>query len=445
MANVYKFAWLNIAALSTGSDYEGFINEAREPRAIFGFRASFAAIIGTGSQDINRNLQGRPCVLLDGEVTLLWDKQSDLPGGGDWMAPLFTRAWVYQERSLARRTLAFATHGVFFSCDEAYYGRTSTFCAVAAALVDEALATGNAPSREQLQMEARDLLSRFDATWNGAVIDYTKCKLTKDTDRLVAISSTAHEVADSGIPREKRYLAGLWDINFISQLRWMTCEGRNTKPRKRIGTDGYVAPSWSWASIEAPVATCGAFYTDDKPIRFLADVTAADVKLATEFPFGAVRAGWVRLRGCLRAVSGSETHGTMGGTSLTDEATGENLWFASDTTEGYEMVASSAGLRKVVWVPHVLTALETMVECNVLVLSELSPDEETGDDDGTFIKPGEKVYRRLGMGNFGRIPSLFRQDKLLMAMGTYPEADEMEDIAREFVRNEVGFREFVII
>ncbi|KXJ84723.1 hypothetical protein Micbo1qcDRAFT_110726, partial [Microdochium bolleyi] len=30
MADVYKFAWLNIAALWTTSDYEGFINDTRE-------------------------------------------------------------------------------------------------------------------------------------------------------------------------------------------------------------------------------------------------------------------------------------------------------------------------------------------------------------------------------------------------------------------------------
>jgi hypothetical protein len=130
-------------------------------------------------------------------------------------------------------------------------------------------------------------------------------------------------------------------------------------------------------------------------------------------------------------------------TSLTDAATGERLWFSSDTAEGYDMVASREGLTKVVWVPHILNAHSSMVSCKALVLAELSPGEETGG--GAFIKAGEKVYRRLGTGNFGRIPSLFRQDKLLMALGMYPEAAEMKGVVRGFVRNEVGYQEFVIV
>jgi hypothetical protein len=157
----------------------------------------------------------------------------------------------------------------------------------------------------------------------------------------------------------------------------------------------------------------------------------------------------VRLWGCLKTVSGSHTNpnydyeGSSRSTSLTDTATGEKLWFASDTKEGYEIVASRAWLNKVVWVPHILSAHGSMVSCSALVLVELSPGEGYGS--GGFIRAGEKVYRRLGTGNFGRIPNLFRQDKLLMALGVYPEATEMADVVRGFVRNEVGYHEFVII
>jgi len=347
---------------------------------IFGFRVSFAPILGTG-HTTNWNRQGLPCILLSWEVTVLWDMQRDLPGGGNWLAPLFTRAWVYQERSLARHTLAFATHGVFFACDEASYGENPTgldgvstkgsgprhllhsMVDTAAALAAETTASRTAPSPARLQQEALDLLRRFGSTWAGAVSDYTKWHLTKDSDRLIAISSVARELANSGVPQQQRCLAGLWDINFIFQLGWMTCEGRNTtSPRKHVGTAGYVAPSWSWAIVEAPVPICGIFYPDESQVRALADVRAVDVKLATDFLFGPVSAGWVRLWGCPRAFSSSYTkpnydyEGSSVSTSLTDTVTGEKLWFASDTVEGYEMVASRAGLNKVVWVPHMLNA-----------------------------------------------------------------------------------------
>ncbi|KAK3984502.1 heterokaryon incompatibility protein-domain-containing protein [Cladorrhinum sp. PSN332] len=467
MADVYKFAWLNIAALSTSSDCEGFINDARDPRVIWGFKTHFAHILGTGPAT-TWNHQGRPCVLLTGEATLLWDIQRDLPGGGDWLAPLFTRAWVYQERSLARRVLAFATHGVFFACDEAHHGENPngldgvctsgsgprhllhSIADTSAKLATETLATGALPSAARLQQEAIDLLRRFGSAWNGAVMDYTKCKLTKDSDRLIAISAVARELANSGAPQQQRYLAGLWDINLIFQLGWMACEGRTTLRRKHAGTKGYVAPSWSWASIEAPIAKCGSLYPDESVVRALADVRAAQVELATEFAYGPVKAGWLRLWGCLRAVSGSHTkpnydyEGSSVSTSLTDAATGEKLWFASDTAEGYEIVSSRTGLRKVVWVPHMLNMHSSMVNCYALVLAEVSPDEGFAVG-GDFVRPGEQVYRRLGTGDFGRIPSLFRQDKLVMSLGAFPEATEMTDVLRGFGRNEAGYREFVII
>lgn len=466
MADVYKFAWLNIAALSTASDFEGFINDARDPRVIWGFKTALAPILGTGPPP-TWDHRGRLCALLSGEAMLLWDIQRDLPGGGDWLAPLFTRAWVYQERRLARRILAFATHGVFFACDEAHHGENPTgldgvvsgagprqllhsMADHAAALAEETLASGTVPSPAQLQKEAINLLNRFGSTWNRAVVDYTQCKLTKDSDRLIAISSVARELANSGVPQQQRYLAGLWDINLIFQLGWMTCEGRTVlSPRKRVGTKDYVAPSWSWASVEAPVASCGEFLPEESERKALADVRNSDVVIATDFAFGAVRAGWVRLWGCPRAVSASKTNpnhdyeGSSVSTSLTDAATGEKSWFASDNAEGYHIVSSWAGLSNVVWVPHILSVNSSMVGCDALVLEEVSPSE--GFVGGSFVRPGEKIYRRLGTGNFGRIPNLFRQDKLVMSLGTFPETDDMAHLLAGFRRNNAGYQEFVII
>jgi hypothetical protein len=106
MGDVYKFAWLNIAALNTRSDYEGFINESRDPRVEFGFRARFADILGRSPQE--KNSDGQNCILFRGKAKVLFSSSSDAPGRTVTQAPLFQRAWVFQERDLARRTLAFS-------------------------------------------------------------------------------------------------------------------------------------------------------------------------------------------------------------------------------------------------------------------------------------------------------------------------------------------------
>jgi hypothetical protein len=73
-------------------------------------------------------------------------------------------------------------------------------------------------------------------------------------------------------------------------------------------------------------------------------------------------------------------------------------------------------------------------------------DEDFGKEYG-FVKPGEKVYRRVGSGNFGRIPSMLREDKLLMALGTYPDSQTTneKELQDGFQRREGGFEEFVLI
>ena len=120
MGDIYKFACLNVAALSTESDYDGFIYESRDTRDEFGLRAPLASFLGRSYEEKISN--GKECILLRGTSKLLWDFQSDLPRSSASNAPLFKRAWVYQERCLARRTLAIATNSLYWACDESSQG-----------------------------------------------------------------------------------------------------------------------------------------------------------------------------------------------------------------------------------------------------------------------------------------------------------------------------------
>jgi hypothetical protein len=76
-------------------------------------------------------------------------------------------------------------------------------------------------------------------SWRRAVLMYSACDLTFDNDKLPALSGIAktyqHALKDE-------YLAGLWRSDIGNQLMWRVLE-----PGTR--TDGYAAPSWSWASL----------------------------------------------------------------------------------------------------------------------------------------------------------------------------------------------------
>lgn len=185
----------------------------------------------------------------------------------------------------------------------------------------------------------------------------------------------------------------------------------------------------------------------------LADVRAAEVVLRTDYAFGSVKAGWLRVWGRLNRVTAAERKAFYSwdkdtkSTSLTDQGTGEKLWFCSDTLEGFELVESGKGIDKLAWMPLTLQFDSRIIRCDCLVLMEVGEEEDTGDEVG-FVKPGEKVYRRLGTGDFGRASSMIRQDKLLMRLGAYPDTQAQNGQGEElasFKRTEDGFEDFVLI
>ncbi|RDW63596.1 hypothetical protein BP6252_11141 [Coleophoma cylindrospora] len=467
MGDVYKFAWLNVAAMSSTSDYEGFINESRDARVEFGFRAPLAAILGRDCDEENNT--GQKCVLLRGRARLIWQYSTNAPGSTSWNAPLFNRAWVYQERCLSRRTIGFTQNTVYWACDESSRSEASDVSAglesaglrgvlhfaIETAAKLEASSAGSLIALEHKAFPrepVRELIDRFDMRWSAFITSYTLCKLTKHTDKMIAFSSIARELANSRVIN-KRYLAGLWDVNLPFQMAWITVEGRTIPPRKMAGDAGYVAPSWSWASIDGPVQPRSIFNFGPGLVA-LAEVRAAEVLLETEYAFGSVKAGWLRVWGRLNPVKAAKTKafysfdkGTKS-TSLTDQATGEKLWFSPDTMEGCELIRSEKNLKKMVWMPLTLRFSPGMVECRCVCLIKVESEEGRGCSN-EFVRAGEKIYRRIGTGNFGRIPSMLQEDMLVMGLGHYNNIQDAEGnglkLSIGFERKEDGFEEFVLI
>lgn len=287
-----------------------------------------------------------------------------------------------------------------------------------------------------------DMFREFDYRWTRTISTYTECKLTKHTDKLIAISSVARQLASTHIRRAAnlRYLAGFWDTNLLSQLAWITIVGKTTPPRKQHGDKEYSAPSWSWASVEAPVQPRSFLRAHSYEVP-LADVLAADVELTTDFKYGSVKAGWIRLRGILHPISsGSSRNG-----SLTDAKTGQDFWFCSDTVEGTNVVRTGQA-RNLVWMP-MLATFDTAISGKCIILMEVPAHMVYGGDKG-FVRHGERAYRRMGTGNFGRSCDMLRDTDLVLHLGTYGVlggGNTGQDIMKGFARREEGMQEFVLI
>ncbi|KAF5641437.1 heterokaryon incompatibility protein [Fusarium tjaetaba] len=162
-----------------------------------------------------------------------------------------SRAWVYQEWLMSKRTIHFAKSQVFWECDH--------LCACEVfpdGLPNSIRHDGKLKFAEDLG-NAKCLLSRdvnvnasrigpdpFEL-WSGLITHYTSRDMTKSNDRLPALSGIAKWLQPHlGNPE---YLAGLWNnSDLVRQLAWYSCTTKNPRPQ-------YRAPSWSWASIDGPI------------------------------------------------------------------------------------------------------------------------------------------------------------------------------------------------
>jgi hypothetical protein len=82
--------------------------------------------------------------------------------------------------------------------------------------------------------------------WQQIVEKYTACLLSKESDKLPAISGLA---ATTQQAVEDTYNAGVWKSRLPQDLLWIHRRSKSTFVRQ----SAFKAPSWSWASVEGPV------------------------------------------------------------------------------------------------------------------------------------------------------------------------------------------------
>jgi hypothetical protein len=130
----------------------------------------------------------------------------------------------------------------------------------------------------------------------GRVSDYTKCELTYEKDKLIALSGIAERVERCP---DSSYLAGLWKDDEDSLFYYMFWQsmprysGSVREDCKRPLT--YRAPSWSWASVEGNII----WYHPEETMKWTAKIPEVDVVLADHWStFGEVTSGSLVLSGC---------------------------------------------------------------------------------------------------------------------------------------------------
>ncbi|KAF5694091.1 hypothetical protein FDENT_1395 [Fusarium denticulatum] len=148
---------------------------------------------------------------------------------------LRTRAWVYQEWNLSKRSLVMGSHQLWWHC------REKLACELWPVGTPQANRGRWWSQTQPLKESAPSGDSDDMDAWSQRVLAYMRTKLTRESDRLVALSGVVQSFGQTRQLTDD-YLAGLWRSHLPAALLWKV-----SSSARRSAT--YTAASWSWASL----------------------------------------------------------------------------------------------------------------------------------------------------------------------------------------------------
>ncbi|EXL91810.1 heterokaryon incompatibility protein-domain-containing protein [Fusarium oxysporum II5] len=278
MTQVYTHAAFTIAARRAPDAHRGFLHERSLPS-------------GTTTVDFcSQDGKTRQCTLTFESAA----KEED-------QNVLDTRGWTLQEYIMSRRLLIIGSWTTTWSCRKERAGNCDGWT-LDREKGDPFNYNGSWTSSENTVFKGThrlDAIAFFGThpdsnypkpedhlilwEWNSLVQRYTQRNLTRQTDRILAISGLAQIFSPM---RGGAYAAGLWAKDFPDTLLW---ENRSRALYLRPSDQG---PSWSWTAINSTV-TWGAGHGKDV---LSVDSIECDLDQPSA-PFGSVKRGALRVTG----------------------------------------------------------------------------------------------------------------------------------------------------
>lgn len=205
-----------------------------------------------------------------------------LPDETTW--PAFDRCWTFQERLISTRVVHFAPDELIWECASI----VTCECETIPKVMEWSSLKWGFDHAQGEELREHD----FHRLWQTLVTASTQRRLTRESDRLVAIGGLANRFEQQTGGRLGSYLAGIWekDIKSLYGISWRAGAGSGCRRPQN-----WMAPSWSWASLKSGIEYPG---TNLDLCRFHADVDAVDcVPRSTKNPYGQVRSGELVLTG----------------------------------------------------------------------------------------------------------------------------------------------------
>jgi hypothetical protein len=213
--------------------------------------------------------------------------------------PWKTRAWTLQEDALSPRVLKWTKKQLEWdcrtiSCSEEDITGEADFVVLYESKRFKRICLSEESLMQRLY---QNLDLDIDTTtcnplgiWNLILDDFVSRKITHNTDRLPAISGVAKEVARH---TRQTYKAGLWEQDIHTEILWYTSGNA-----RRL--NDYIAPSWSWVSLDFSTVDCHLFHQSGSDIGQnilrLASVLSIDVSYVGTDEFGQVTSARMSIR-----------------------------------------------------------------------------------------------------------------------------------------------------
>jgi hypothetical protein len=158
--------------------------------------------------------------------------------------PAQTRAWILQEQILSKRVVHFTEEELIWDCF------TEMACECGFYHNDAWLMRPFSTFKQNVLWGLRNT-KKANAQWSEIVQSYVRREISKDCDRLPALSCLAHRFEESAGAELGQYYAGMWECGLERDLLWST----PVPGRRARGHEGDIfvsnPPSWSWASVES--------------------------------------------------------------------------------------------------------------------------------------------------------------------------------------------------
>ncbi|KAH6606461.1 hypothetical protein Trco_005614 [Trichoderma cornu-damae] len=186
--------------------------------------------------------------------------------------PLLSRAWVYQERLLSPRIVYFTRYELAFECSAGNRDKICE-CEHSAGGLWGGGSNGAGGGRGEYTDYRKSYhveglrasnLANIRKYWHQIVGEYSGLRISFTSDRLPALSGVARQFGTAHSALLGRYVAGMWEDCFPSELLWYCTSGKiHHRP------DSYCGPTWSWISagnIASYATGCPRTYPADLDI-----------------------------------------------------------------------------------------------------------------------------------------------------------------------------------